>query len=82
VMNVDYDDNDARMIADWRTQAAEMLEAAGCHDIETHDKGWAPGLDIHEMGGARMGKIRGAPSSMSGTRCMAARTCSSPTAPA
>ena len=56
VMNVDYDDNDARMIADWRTQAAEMLEAAGCHDVETHDKGWAPGLDIHEMGGARMGK--------------------------
>src|SRR5258705_13832734 len=27
-----------------------------CHDVETHDKGWAPGLDIHEMGGARMGK--------------------------
>src|SRR5882672_3732212 len=39
-----------------QTQAAEMLEAAGCHDVETHDKGWAPGLDIHEMGGARMGK--------------------------
>src|SRR6185369_7105958 len=56
VVNVDYDDNDARMIKDWRTQAAEMLEVAGCHDIETHDKGWAPGLDIHEMGGARMGK--------------------------
>ena len=59
VMNVDYDDNDARMIRDWRTQAAEMLEAAGCHDVETHDKGWAPGLDIHEMGGARMGKDPG-----------------------
>src|SRR5258705_7464528 len=57
VMNVDYDDNDARMIADWRTQAAEMLEAAGCHDVETHDKGWPPGLAIHEVGGPRMGRV-------------------------
>ena len=32
-----------------------MLEVAGCHDVETHDNGQAPGLDIHEMGGARMG---------------------------
>jgi choline dehydrogenase-like flavoprotein len=55
VTSVDYDANDERMIADWRVQAKEMLEVAGCHDVETHDKGWAPGLDIHEMGGARMG---------------------------
>jgi choline dehydrogenase-like flavoprotein len=55
VTSVDYDANDEKMITDWRTQAEEMLEVAGCHDVETHDKGWAPGLDIHEMGGARMG---------------------------
>ena len=32
-----------------------MLAVAGCRDLEVHDTGWAPGLDIHEMGGARMG---------------------------
>jgi choline dehydrogenase-like flavoprotein len=56
VTSVGYDDNDERMIRDWRTQAAEMLAAAGVKNPETHDTGWAPGLDIHEMGGARMGR--------------------------
>ena len=32
-----------------------MLEVAGCHDVETRDNNQAPGLDIHEMGGVRMG---------------------------
>ena len=56
VTSVDYDDNDERMIRDWRAQAAEMLEVAGCHDIETADTHWSPGRDIHEMGGCRMGR--------------------------
>jgi choline dehydrogenase-like flavoprotein len=56
VTSVGYDDNDEKMIRDWRTQAKEMLEVTGCKDIETRDTGWAPGLDIHEMGGARMGR--------------------------
>ena len=56
VTSVRYDDNDEKMIKDWRTEAKAMLEAAGCHDVETHDNHQAPGLDIHEMGGARMGK--------------------------
>jgi choline dehydrogenase-like flavoprotein len=55
VTSVGYDDNDEKMIRDWRTEAKSMLEAAGCHDVETHDNHQAPGLDIHEMGGARMG---------------------------
>lgn len=55
VTSVGYDDNDERMIRDWRAEAHAMLEVAGCRDVETHDKGWAPGLDIHEMGGCRMG---------------------------
>jgi choline dehydrogenase-like flavoprotein len=33
-----------------------MLEKAGCKNIVIHDTGQAPGLDIHEMGGVRMGK--------------------------
>ena len=32
-----------------------MLEKAGCKYISTHDSKQAPGLDIHEMGGVRMG---------------------------
>jgi len=32
-----------------------MLEAAGVKNIQTHDNHQAPGLDIHEMGGVRMG---------------------------
>jgi choline dehydrogenase-like flavoprotein len=55
VTSVGYDDNDERMIRDWRTEAKAMLEVAGCHDVETRDNHQAPGLDIHEMGGARMG---------------------------
>ena len=55
ITSVGYDDNDEKMIRDWRTEAKAMLEVAGCHDVETRDNHQAPGLDIHEMGGARMG---------------------------
>ena len=33
-----------------------MLEAAGCKNIHSSDSKQAPGLDIHEMGGVRMGR--------------------------
>ena len=56
IMSVDYDDNDERMIKDFLTQSAEMLEKAGCKNVNTHDNHQPPGLDIHEMGGCRMGK--------------------------
>jgi choline dehydrogenase-like flavoprotein len=55
VTAVDYDDNDQKMVNDFLTQSTLMLEAAGCTDIEQHDSKQAPGLDIHEMGGVRMG---------------------------
>jgi choline dehydrogenase-like flavoprotein len=55
VTSVGYDDNSEKMIRDWRTEAQAMLEVAGCHDVETRDNNQAPGLDIHEMGGVRMG---------------------------
>ena len=32
------------------------LEKAGCKEIVQNDSKQAPGLDIHEMGGVRMGK--------------------------
>jgi choline dehydrogenase-like flavoprotein len=56
VTSVEYDDNDERMIKDFLTQTADMLEKSGCKNIETHNNKQAPGLDIHEMGGVRMGK--------------------------
>ncbi|WP_161890596.1 GMC oxidoreductase [Pontibacter russatus] len=56
VTSVGYDDNDEKMIQDFLTQSREMLEKAGCTDIHTHDNKQAPGLDIHEMGGVRMGR--------------------------
>ena len=37
-------------------QYTEMFTAAGFKDIKTSDSKQAPGLDIHEMGGVRMGK--------------------------
>ena len=53
---VDYDDNDEKMLKDFLMQGEEILTVAGCRDIEKNDSKQAPGLDIHEMGGCRMGK--------------------------
>lgn len=55
VTSVDYDDNDERMLKDFLTQSAEMLERVGCKNISQNDSRQAPGLDIHEMGGVKMG---------------------------
>jgi choline dehydrogenase-like flavoprotein len=56
VTSIGYDDNDERLIKDFLVQGAEMLEKAGCRHINAVDNHQAPGLDIHEMGGVRMGK--------------------------
>ena len=55
-ISIDYDDNDEKMIKDFIEQATAMYEKAGFTDIKTSDSKQAPGLDIHEMGGVRMGK--------------------------
>ena len=55
ITSVDYDENDELLLQDFFKQGAEMLEKAGCENINTRDTGQAPGLDIHEMGGVRMG---------------------------
>lgn len=54
--SVDYDENDEKMIQDYFEQMTEMFESAGFTNIRTIDSHQAPGLDIHEMGGVRMGK--------------------------
>jgi choline dehydrogenase-like flavoprotein len=56
IANVDYDANDEKLLKDFLQQGSEMLEAAGCKNINAFDNGRRPGNDIHEMGGVRMGK--------------------------
>jgi choline dehydrogenase-like flavoprotein len=53
---IDYDDNDEKMIKDYIEQFTEMFEKAGFKNIKATDSHQAAGLDIHEMGGVRMGK--------------------------
>jgi len=56
ITSVDYDENDEKVLKDFLAQGEEMLKVAGCTDINPRDSKQAPGLDIHEMGGVRMGK--------------------------
>lgn len=56
ITSVGYTDNDEKVLADFLTQAQEMLDKAGCKNITPNDSKQAPGLDIHEMGGVRMGR--------------------------
>lgn len=54
-VNIDYDDNDEKMLQDFFEQLTDMYTKAGFKNIKTEDDQRAPGLDIHEMGGVRMG---------------------------
>ncbi|HEY9048773.1 MAG TPA: GMC family oxidoreductase [Ohtaekwangia sp.] len=55
-ISIDYDNNDEKMVADFFEQLTEMYTKAGFTNIQTFDSKQAPGLDIHEMGGVRMGR--------------------------
>lgn len=54
-MSVGYDDNDDKMVKDFIEQFTEMYTKAGFTNIRSRDTKQAAGLDIHEMGGCRMG---------------------------
>ncbi len=56
ITSVGYDENDDKMTNDFLIETKKMLEKAGVVEIDVHDNHQAPGLDIHEMGGCRMGK--------------------------
>ena len=49
-------DNEKAMRKDMRLAAMEMLDAAGFKNVVGGDTGYGPGLGIHEMGTARMGR--------------------------
>jgi choline dehydrogenase-like flavoprotein len=55
ITSVGYDENDVKSMKDFLNEASEMLDKAGCVHIRAVDSNQAPGLDIHEMGGVRMG---------------------------
>lgn len=57
-IDMQWGENEIAMRRDMATQAAEMLEAAGCTGVESYDDASPPGLTIHEMGTARMGRSR------------------------
>jgi len=54
--DAEFKENEKKMKEDWKIQAAEMLEAAGCKDVQINDSNAPIGKGIHEMGTARMGK--------------------------
>ena len=49
-------ENERLMRRDMMNDLAEMLEAAGATDVSVYDNEYAPGMGIHEMGTARMGR--------------------------
>ena len=55
ITSVAYDDNDEKLTKDFLEQTEEMMSKAGVKNIYSSDSKQAPGLDIHEMGGCRMG---------------------------
>src|SRR5205085_2731960 len=52
----EYKANELNMLKDILSSGAEMLENAGFTNVYAYDAKEAPGLGIHEMGTARMGK--------------------------
>jgi choline dehydrogenase-like flavoprotein len=55
-IHCEWGDNERVMRNDMAVTAAEMLEAAGCTNVTTFQNESPPGLTIHEMGTARMGR--------------------------
>ena len=49
-------ENERLMRRDMMNDMAEMLEATGVKDVRVYDNGYFPGMGIHEMGTARMGR--------------------------
>jgi len=55
-IHMKWGENERALLKDMAATAAEMLEAVGATDIDLIQEENAPGLTIHEMGTARMGR--------------------------
>lgn len=51
-----FKENENKMMDDISASSAQMLSDAGFHDIQTFNYNKAPGMTVHEMGTARMGR--------------------------
>jgi choline dehydrogenase-like flavoprotein len=56
-IDVRWRENERAMDKDMMTTAAELLEAAGCKDVQVNASPHPPGSCVHEMGGARMSRV-------------------------
>jgi choline dehydrogenase-like flavoprotein len=56
VLSAQWTENDDKMTQDFINQITEMFTLAGFKNVSAVDTHANPGSDIHEMGGARMGK--------------------------
>ena len=58
VLKIDCEigENEKLMRVDMANDMAEMFEASGVSDVEPYHRDYAPGMGIHEMGTARMGR--------------------------
>ncbi len=55
-MDVELGENELKMKVDMQNDMKEMLEVSGVKNVKVFDGGYTPGMGIHEMGTARMGK--------------------------
>jgi choline dehydrogenase-like flavoprotein len=55
-MDVEIKENELKMRKDMQQDAMEMFESAGLKNVQGWDGDYAPGMGIHEMGTARMGR--------------------------
>lgn len=58
VLSIDceFKDNEKKMRADMANDGVEILTVAGMKNVQPYDNGSYPGMGIHEMGTARMGR--------------------------
>jgi choline dehydrogenase-like flavoprotein len=56
IIDCEHKENELAMIKDMIMTAGEMAEASGFENVNAWDSKEAPGLGIHEMGTARMGR--------------------------
>ena len=54
--DVEFKENEKKMRVDMKADMEEMLKIAGAKNINGYDADNAPGMGIHEMGTARMGR--------------------------
>lgn len=59
ITSIAYTANDVAMMEDFKAEGQDMLEKAGCENIQFLDQhiafGRQPGLEVHDVGGVRMG---------------------------